>query len=217
MKQSNRLLKMLVATAIGILLFSGAVFAILNLTGTDSNKKSSTATSQKAEDKSKKEKTSVKEEKKEEKKLETTESSEENINKEKSINNNSTNIIKEPNGVKNASTSNNVVKEEKKSEDKVVETAKPEEKITTNIEDNSNYVNGRVYEYNGKKLSPIAGTGNTGKVFSSQAEASAYGQAEVEKRVKETKKYTSYSVGRVLYEDGSQAGWTVDIYNGSQQ
>ena len=70
----------------------------------------------------------------------------------------------------------------------------------------------RSYTYNGKKLSPIAGIGNTGKVFSSQSEALKYGQDEVTKLTAQDKKHRQFGVGRVIYEDGSLAGWTVEIY-----
>lgn len=82
----------------------------------------------------------------------------------------------------------------------------------TDVDQSSGTTINRSYEYNGKKLSPITGLGTTGKVFSSQKEALAYGQSEVERLVKEDKKSRQYAVGRVMYEDNTLAGWTVDIY-----
>lgn len=199
MKNIDRLLRILVITAIGIVVFVGAVFAILNFTGSDSDsaKKNNTTTNS------------------------TTKSSTNSDNKDSSKNNNNENS--NSNTSNNSSTSS-TSSSNSSSKDNINKTNN-NSNASSNSSSNSNSTsnnntssqsNNKVkneagnVDTNGKKLAtPI---GNTGKLFNSQSEAHNYGRLEVKSLVESTKKYTEYEVRRVDYTDGTVAGWTINIY-----
>jgi len=67
-------------------------------------------------------------------------------------------------------------------------------------------------DYKGKKLSDSEDVGTTGKIFKSQKEALDFGRKEVRRLVNEDKKLRQFSISKVIAEDGSLVGWTVDIF-----
>jgi len=67
-------------------------------------------------------------------------------------------------------------------------------------------------DYKGKKLSDSEGVGTTGKIFKFQKEALNFGRKEVRRLVHEDKKPRQFAISKVVSENGSLKGWTVDIF-----
>ena len=74
----------------------------------------------------------------------------------------------------------------------------------------------KVYEYKGKKLS-YEGVGTTGKIFGSQKEALDFGKKEVIRLTDGDKKPRQFAISKVMLEDGSLVGWTVDIFEDNNE
>lgn len=75
----------------------------------------------------------------------------------------------------------------------------------------------KVYEYKGKKLSHLEGVGTTGKIFGSQKEALDFGKKEVVRLTDGDKKPRQFAISKVMSEDGSLVGWTVDIFEDNNE
>lgn len=75
----------------------------------------------------------------------------------------------------------------------------------------------KVHEYKGKKLSYLEGVGTTGKIFESQKEALDFGKKEVVRLTEGDKKPRQFAISKVMSEDGSLVGWTVDIFEDNNE
>lgn len=115
---------------------------------------------------------------------------------------------------KEEQANNNVASDQTHKNNQNNQTNTPTENKTVVTDDNV-ITNKTTTEYNGKKISQKSGVGSTGKVFDTQKEALEYGNAEIERLVKEDKKPRQFSISKVTAEDGSLVGWTVDIFEGS--
>lgn len=183
MKKSERFLKMLIITAVGVIIFSVVVIAILNFTSVDKKaKNNSNQTNQ------------------------TTTNKDSNKNKNSNSNNKS-------NKESNKSTSSSSTSSSKANENKPATT---QENNSTSAKKSENKTNtsSKATENNSGNEANTAGVGNTGKVFSTQAEAHEYGKAEMERRIKTNKKYTEYVIKGIRDSKGAVTGWTVDIFEG---
>ncbi|MBF0713364.1 hypothetical protein HZY83_01490 [Gemella sp. GH3] len=204
MRNIDRLLRILVITAIGIVVFVGAVFAILTFTGSDSdsakkNNTTSSTTTKSNDDNNKDSSKNNKNDNSSSTNKNDSSSSNSSSSKESSNKTNSDSNVESNNSNKNTNSSSNTNKN----------TNSNNSNSNQNNNDKPKNETGNV-DTSGKKLAtPI---GNTGKLFSSQSEAHEYGRSEIKSRVESTKKYTEYEVRRVDYADGTVAGWTINIY-----
>ena len=64
----------------------------------------------------------------------------------------------------------------------------------------------------GKKLSESEKDRTIGRVFNSQKEALDFGKKEVKRLVDKDKKPRQFAISKVVSENGSLKGWTVDIF-----
>lgn len=208
----DRLLKVLVATAAGILLFCAAVFGILHFTsGNDKTTKETTSSSSSVSSSSNNDNSSNS----------TSSSESSSTSSENNSEDSSTSASKSTNATSNStsSSSQDSPGDKQLGEKITVPSSSNNASSSSNNASNSSNTNSssssstnsgtNSVATNGKTLGAV---GNTGKVFTSQQEAHSYGKAEIEARVKADKKYTEYEVRRVDYTDGTFAGWTVNIY-----
>lgn len=75
----------------------------------------------------------------------------------------------------------------------------------------------KMNDYKGKKLSHLEGVGTTGKIFGSQKEALDFGKKEVVRLTDGDKKPRQFAISKVMSEDGSLVGWTVDIFEDNNE
>lgn len=61
------------------------------------------------------------------------------------------------------------------------------------------------------------GVGTTGKIFGSQKEALDFGKKEVIRLTDGDKKPRQFAISKVMLEDGSLVGWTVDIFEDNNE
>ena len=61
------------------------------------------------------------------------------------------------------------------------------------------------------------GVGTTGKIFGSQKEALDFGKKEVIRLTDGDKKPRQFAISKVMSEDGSLVGWTVDIFEDNNE
>lgn len=111
------------------------------------------------------------------------------------------------NEIKNAESQINKPIQKKQNENKAVIQYKGEEVTKTP----------NVSEYEGKKLSDSEGIGTTGKIFESQKEALDFGKKEVVRLANADKKPRQFAISKVVSEDGSLLGWTVDIFEDNNE
>ena len=110
-------------------------------------------------------------------------------------------------------------KEEQKLESKNTEPlenkAKPKgqkDLVIGNKDNNKASKTSGIQANDGKKLSESEKDRTIGRVFNSQKEALDFGKKEVKRLVDKDKKPRQFAISKVVSENGSLKGWTVDIF-----
>ena len=110
-------------------------------------------------------------------------------------------------------------KEEQKLESKNTESlenkAKPKgqkDSVIGNKDNNKVSKTSGIQANDGKKLSESEKDRTIGRVFNSQKEALDFGKKEVKRLVDKDKKSRQFAISKVVSENGSLKGWTVDIF-----
>lgn len=186
--RKDKLLRTLVSTAIGIIVFCGAVFAILTFTGDNKSgtKNTTTTNSSSSTNKSSKQTTSS--------------SSSDNkvsssTNSNTTTNSNSSSTTNSSASTPSSSTTSSATSST---------TNKPA--VTTNNNTNTNTATNTTNTTNNTATTNISGS-----VFKTQAEAHEYGKKTIETRAKQINGTAAYSISSVRDSKGNVTGWAVNI------